>query len=171
MLGSKLTEQYRYIGCELLELEADLGIYSSPSEYVRKQFQSSSVFVPTEVLESYLDDLLSAGVPYSRLGLGKQRSNLLFYLMIGGSFVFAVLIGLLAVHYGYSIITSLIFTCGLSFPLVLAAFCIPQVAFARRLKFARLVSAEIIRRRGGDGEGRLKNLIAPKIMVPGLSPN
>ena len=147
---NRLLDHYQQIGRALLECERKLSTSLLPGQRHKREFGQSVVFVPVEVLESYLDDLLDVGVCDDSLFIRKptpaKRALLLSAVgaaAFGGS-VLAVLGGATVASLSALIITT--FLAGLGG----ALYFVPRLKVFRRFSFATILSSEIARRRGHD---------------------
>lgn len=160
---NKLLEQYRMTGRGLLAYEAVACAALIPSARRQRDFSAAVAFVPVEVLETYLDDLLDLGVSDESLFIRKSkpcwRGRLfLIVLMVAlagalcvwhGDLAAALMPALLAVAFLAGIGTTLYF--------------LPRTKAIRRFSFATVVSREIGQRRG-QGKPEVGNFAARFIM-------
>lgn len=120
-----------------------------------RELQVSTAFVPIEVLESYLEDLLNAVIPDERLFIKTRRSGLASMALALVGMVGATILGLLAVSSGAPLVLSLALTVCLAFPFAVLWHFAPREGAARRMRLAQVLSRVIAYRRGGDrGESR-----------------
>jgi hypothetical protein len=147
---TRLLEQYRQTGEALLTYERRVFGNLVPKNKHLVEFGQSVSFVPVEVLESYLDDLLDLEVSDDSLFIKKPRpAKPAIFLLF--TCIIALLYPLLA---GPSAIT------GIFLPaLVVVFFCaglgsalyfVPRTKVIRRFSFATVVSRQIAARRGHD---------------------
>lgn len=146
--GSRLlVRHYQTIGLALLAFEEDRESLLSKSETCQKTFREGVAFVPVEVLESYLDDLMDLSIEEEKLFLNHGRHN---FIRILWSFAFlAVGSAILILLLGNTVYVA---SC---IALLAAALYLPYWQRARgqvirRLQLARVVSKEVNRRRGRD---------------------
>lgn len=140
----RLLGQYRAIGSALLRVEFRRSVHI---------FRESVAAIPSEVLESYLDDLLDVSVREETLFIRRSLGWLRAILAPGVGFVVALGTGLYAAAGGasFSVALSLTVCAALPFALMLQYF--PKYGLMRRMGFAQIVSSEISRRRGRDRAG------------------
>ncbi len=160
---NKLLEQYRMIGRGLLAYESGSCATLIPSARSLRDFSAAVSFVPVEVLETYLDDLLDLGVSDESLFVKKSKPcwrgrsflTILMVALAGAIFVWhgdltaALLPALLAVTFLAGIGSTLYF--------------LPRTKAIRRFSFATLVSQEIGQRRG-QGKSEMGNFAARFLM-------
>lgn len=179
------SQHYKTIGNALVTLERDfsgikylmnLSILDNLKEGSALSqlvgcFRVAVSFVPLEVLESFLEDLLDIGISEERLNIqapGRVSvSSILSVFGLGLSFAT-----------GFHVVStggSLLFACALMFILVLPAVALwyfaPQFGVFRRFKFAKIVSMEISRRRGSGTEepGLRTRLVFEKLLGKKIS--
>ena len=147
---NRLLEQYQVTGGALLAYEGAVCATLIPSARSMRNFSTAVAFVPVEVLETYLDDLLDLGVNDESLFIKKSRPTVwgisivavLVCAMVGalsvwhGDLAAALMPALLAVTFLAGIGTTLYF--------------LPRTKVIRRFGFATVVSHEIGNRRGQD---------------------
>jgi hypothetical protein len=133
-----------------MEYESRLCSSLIPRHHPSKHFGQSVVFVPVEVLESYLDDLLELGVSDESLFIKKTRPAKRA-LVLSALGVSTFVVSVVAVLNGATIasLSALIivtFLAGLGG----AMYFVPRMRSLRRFSFATVLSREIARRRGHD---------------------
>ncbi len=147
---NRLLDQYQQTGLALIAYERRVGGALIPAQRYMKDFRRGVSFVPVEVLESYLDDLLDLSVSDESLFIKKSS---LSSKAVG-------LVGLCAATVGYvvwvgreaeqavslSALVLVAFFAGLAS----ALYFLPRTKVLRRFSFATLVSREIAARRGHD---------------------
>lgn len=144
---NRLLTHYQTIGGVLLKLEELHIRYSYGSSRVSKEFRQAVCFVPVEVLESYLEDLLDLESSEESLFIKRQvyktqlKILLLCLLSVAAFYFMSPNFGLIGKTVGYLL---------LSLPLIVLWSMTPYGALARRIRFGRLLSQEISRRRGDD---------------------
>ena len=147
---NRLLDQYQQVGRALLEFEDCVcGTLGSSKAYLAK-FSAGVSFVPVEVLEAFLDDVLDLGVSDESLFIRKRRPALrAILLLITG----ITALGLLMVPAPeisgaptLPLLMLVIFLAGLGS----AMYFIPRAKVLRRFNFATLISREISHRRGSD---------------------
>ena len=147
---NRLLEQYRHVGSSLLDYERRICGALIPGQRFSREFGYAVAFVPVEVLESYLDDLLDVGVSDESLFIKKLKPAKRALALIGvglaafGVSAVEVLNG--ATLASLSALILVTFFSGLG----AALYFIPRMKVLRRFSFATLVSGEIARRRGYD---------------------
>lgn len=147
---NRLLEQYQQTGRALLEYERRICGALIPGQRHNREFGQSVAFVPVEVLESYLDDLLDVGVSDESLFIKKlQPAKRALALSAVGLAAFAL--SAFEVLSGATVasLTALILVTFLA-GLGAALYFIPRMKVLRRFSFATVVSGEIARRRGHD---------------------
>jgi hypothetical protein len=160
---NKLLEQYRMIGRGLVGYEAGACAALIPSARNLRDFSAAVSFVPVEVLETYLDDLLDLGVSDESLFIKKSKPcwrgrSFLLVLM-------AALVGALFVWHGdltAALMPALLvvtFLAGLGSSL----YFLPRTKAIRRFSFATVVSREIGQRRG-QGKSEVGNFATRFLM-------
>jgi len=146
--GSRLMlRHYQIIGLALLAYEEQREGLLSKAEVCEKSFREGVAFVPVEVLESYLDDLMDLGVEDERLFLKRPRQELIRFLwslafLAIGSVVLILLLG--------NTIYMALSVAALAAALYLPFWQRSRSQVIRRLKLARVVTKEVNRRRGRD---------------------
>ncbi|MCB0317180.1 MAG: hypothetical protein KDD56_00380 [Bdellovibrionales bacterium] len=143
---------YKTIGISLLNAEKSMFETGDVSE-AHKQFRISSSTVPVEVLESYLEDLLSLNVSDVSLSIHTGKVSLASIEM-NILFPFAALLIFLV----YSLQERFAFSwnyvlCLIALVAVFLLYAAPRSKTKRRFMFAQILSREISRRRGqGDSD-------------------
>lgn len=147
---NRLLEQYQQTGRALLDYERRLCGALIPGPRFSREFGHAVAFVPVEVLESYLDDLLDVGVSDDSLFISKlkpaKRALALIAIAVTalGTSAFEVSGG--ATLASLTALILVTFFSGLG----AALYFIPRMKVIRRFSFATVVSGEIARRRGHD---------------------
>jgi len=147
---NRLLEQYQQTGRALLDYERRLCGALIPGPRFSREFGHAVAFIPVEVLESYLDDLLDVGVSDDSLFISKLKpaKRALALSAIGvtalGASAFEVSGG--ATLASLTTLILVTFFSGLG----AAVYFIPRMKVIRRFSFATVVSGEIARRRGHD---------------------
>lgn len=164
--------QYRTIGAELICYEQQYYQqwrgYSRPSFEALRAFREGVVFVPVEILESYLEDLLELDISEERLFIYRERSSLpVLAIALLGLFG-SLAAGLFAAYVGASLILSFALTAIIALPFGVLLHFAPRDSLTRRMMFAKVVSHEISRRRGGDREsGEVSSLTLEQLLRAG----
>lgn len=160
---NKLLEQYRMIGHGLLAYESGACAALIPSARSLRDFSAAVSFVPVEVLETYLDDLLDLGVSDESLFIKKSKACWRGRLFLG---VLAVAIaGAVSVWHGdlaaafMPALLAITFLSGIASTL----YFLPRTKAIRRFSFATVVSREIGQRRG-QGKSEVGNFAARFLM-------
>ena len=147
---NRLLEHYRQVGRSLLDYERRVCGALIPGPRFSREFGHAVAFVPVEVLESYLDDLLDVGVSDESLFIKKlkpaKRALALIVIGIAAFGVSAVEVLNGATLASLSALILVTFFSGLG----AALYFIPRMKVIRRFTFATVVSGEIARRRGYD---------------------
>ncbi len=147
---NRLLEQYQQVGRSLLDYEQRICGALIPGPRFSREFGHGVAFVPVEVLESYLDDLLDVGVSDESLFIRKLKpaKRALALIVIGIVALAACAIQVLngATITSLSALILVTFFSGLG----AALYFIPRMKVVRRYSFATVVSGEIARRRGYD---------------------
>jgi hypothetical protein len=146
----RLRDQYRQVGSALLDFEQEIYRGMLSGEVLRRDFAHAVAFVPVEVLESYLDDLLDLRVSDESLFFCRRSASLrlpLFLMVIGGATfcLTQVLESLpLPVVLGVAFLAGVVTTVAL----------LPHTRPVRRFGAAKVVANEISRRRGHSQDDR-----------------
>ncbi len=141
---NRLLGHYQTVGQELLRIETQGGIGS---------FREGVAFVPVEVLESYLEDLLDLGVKEETLFITREFEWFRSRQVLGVGLVAALSTGLYAASTGASLPVSFGLSALFSFPFGVLFHGAPKSGLVRRMSFAQILSGEISRRRGRDRDG------------------
>ena len=169
-MPSGLKTHYLTVGSELLKYEMEcLGWRLNNEDAARRQFREGVSFVPVEVLESFLDDLLDLRIPDRSLHIERQ-------IRFAGVVLAGIALILLGIALNY-------FAMGLSYfqsfafsmLLGLGALFVWHHTYRRshrRLLFVKILSQEISRRRGRHGDGTAVSLgdVALGRVIPGQKP-
>jgi|694.fasta_scaffold110661_4 hypothetical protein len=146
----RLLDQYRQIGRSLLEFEEGVCGYLGSSKAHLAVFSTSVSFVPVEVLEGFLDDLLDLGVSDESLFIRKSRPALRAILLLVTCISALLLLTFNTSAFSEStalpLLLLVVFLAGLGS----ALYFIPRTKVLRRFNFATVVSREISQRRGID---------------------
>ncbi len=150
----RLEEQYRTIGKALGQFEKTNGRFRTPSPSSVKEFRQSLVFLPVEVLQSYLDDLLNLEIKPEQLFISHDAfgSRIAWVAVFG--LALAIGLGLYAASGGATLLLSFALTVCIACPFAVLWHLSPREATVRRMRFAQLLSHEISKRRGG-GKGTM----------------
>ncbi len=142
-MKNQLLDNYLIIGKELIFSES-YGTIAS--------FREGIASVPLEVLESYLEDLLDNSVQEDVLGINRGSPWFYSFKVIAFGILGSVAGGLYCVSVGASVLSSFSLILILSAPFGSILYLSTRIGLMRRMKFARVVSAEIARRRGKDDQ-------------------
>lgn len=146
--SAKLRNHYSSIGKSLLNYEQKLGGYGHSAK-LQESFQRGVVLVPVELLEAYHNDLLDIDCDDTTLSIARSLWKVpTIYLALLG-LMGANITGLSMASYGTALPVALAVTLSLSLPFVFLWY-VSHDRTTRRLRFAKIVGAEISRRRGGD---------------------
>lgn len=149
---NRLMSQYRTIGTALLCYEESYSSRFMPNGGGRRDFSISVSFVPVEVLEAYLDDLLDVSVTDESLFI--RRTTSVVRRIVGAAVAAVLAIGLVGTWTHSPVVPAMVLTlCGIGF--LCTAFALPRMKVVRRFSFATLVSREIAGRRG-QGHGNFR---------------
>ena len=144
-----LLAQYKVTGRALLKIESHPAACSLSSRLLQGEFRENVAFVPLEVLESYLEDLLDLTISDEQLFIAKERS------FKGGSLLLGVLTLVLFGVASFFLARKLLLLLGVLYGLsllVLGYWNGSRKGPVRRVFFARILSREVSRRRGeSDG--------------------
>lgn len=143
-----LRSHYQRIGDELCAIDSGLSRYGLRRDY--QNFRVGVATVPVEVLESYCEDLLDIEVPEERLCINRRNLGLFFQMLAIVGLAAAFGWGLWSVARGASLIVSFVMTFFMSAPFAILWHFSPRMQLMRRIGFARIISQEIFRRRGGE---------------------
>jgi hypothetical protein len=156
-----LLGQYKTIGTALVAYEDASGREATET------LRTSLAFVPLEVLESYLEDLLNLEISLDKLfirsGNGGRRSICIALL----GMVVATGFGLFAASSGASLFLSFTLTVCLAFPFAVLWHFAPREGVTRRVRLAQLLSRIVSGRRGGDDdeEGTTTRLLLSDLLA------
>jgi len=147
---TRLLEHYRHTGLALLTYEGRMYGSLGPSSANSTEFSHGVAFVPVEVLESYLDDLLDLGVSDESLFIKKPRPSrravvlLAVCLLALLGAIISLTIGSVEVPIPALLLVTFLAGIGSTF------YFLPRTKILRRFGFATVVSREIALRRGHD---------------------
>lgn len=160
--SNSLKTQYRLIGEELKNFDSiSVSFFSSFSE-----FREGVSFIPVEVLENYFDDLLDLDVSEQTLNISNDKTILLSNIFVMLGIIAASLVGFYIASSLNSIIFASFIALCVATPFLSFLVFMPKLGNARRMRFARIVSKEIARRRGSDDDGiNRRRLLIDKILL------
>ncbi len=147
---NRLMNQYSCIGQELLHYELSARRYGYGSFSAFSHFREGVAFVPLEVLESYLEDLLDLEITEAHLGIVRETQPLNWTAVSLVGLCGAIGLGLFAASTGASLLASFALTVALACPFAVLWHFAPRGGATRRMAFAQIVSHEVARRRGSD---------------------
>lgn len=164
--ANSLRCHYKLIGEELKNFDSiSVSFFSSFSE-----FREGVAFVPVEVLESYFDDLLDLEVSEQTLNISNNKTVLLSNLTVILGIISAFLVGFYTASSLNSILFASFIALCVASPFLAFLVFMPKLGNARRMRFARIVSKEIARRRGSDEDGiNRRRLLIDKILLRNYS--
>ncbi len=146
--SGNLKQHYTLIGKSLLELESQIPFYNFLVSKTPSCLQSNIAFVPTEVLESYLEDLLDFSINDEKLCINKSNLQTPYYLLSLLGLLLAVIFGLQLAYSGATFYMASSGVLLIALPSALVWHLSPKIAPNRRLFFAKILSQEIDRRTG-----------------------
>jgi hypothetical protein len=157
---NRLMGQYQVIGQALLYYEDHSSSRFILNRQSSREFSVGVSFVPVEVLETYLDDLLDLTVGDDTLCI-KRSSSMLKKVV---AFLAVVGVGLIQLESWLSLsLMSIVLLSTLIIGLLCVAFALPRMRVVRRFSFATLVSREIATRRG-QGHSGLRSFAGRMLM-------
>jgi hypothetical protein len=147
---TRLLDHYRQVGASLLAFEDRVcGTFGSSKAHVRS-FAVEVSFVPVEVLEAFLDDVLDLGVSDESLFIKKSKPATRAVALLGICFGATALVASRgpseALASCLPLLLLVVFLAGLGS----AMYFIPRAKVFRRFNFATVLSREISNRRGSD---------------------
>jgi hypothetical protein len=145
--GGNLGEHYRLIGQTLVRCEREAGLLGSSLLARVAEIRASLAAVPIEVLESYLEDLLSPNVSDETLYVRRDSRafRLWMSLLMAAAALGVIITFRLDLPFHSFLLASTLFTGVLV--LVASAFFL-RSSLRRRVLFARVLSRVIADRRG-----------------------
>ncbi len=162
---SGLARHYRIIGTELMRLEQRCASLNRDMAQAQRDFRVGVVLVSTEILEAFLDDLFDLRSNDSKLFIRRDGSKIREVWIPIGGLLASIACGLYASTFGISLLWSLLLSVVLALPFGLLLSMVPHGGAPRRMLFAQVVSHEILRRRGRQGN-RVTNAFSDAQMVP-----
>ncbi len=166
-----LCNDYRTIAGALLKLEKFSGLQVYFSKENSSPLQYEVAFVHTEVLESYLDDLLDFTISDQSLFILKKQTLRIFNLLALLGLLIATVVGFKMAEHGFSFYAALIAVLMIALPSGAFLHLAPKFLPNRRLFFAKILSQEISRRKGIDEDGRFLTKISKKILKSSALPD
>lgn len=153
---NRLLVQYRTVGHALRTFERrswpfGLNRVRRPAE---REFRLAVAYVPIEVLESYLEDLLDLDFGEERLFIEQPGVQLSFPNLAAIALGFCILGGAFGLMADESPLLSTAVGCVLA--LSIFAFCLSRHQATRRMRFANILSQEISRRRGSTRDNSVR---------------
>lgn len=149
-VSGNIRERFKIIGKVLLEIEESNLLYSFLPKQPKKILQENLAFMPTEVLEAYLEDLIDFTISDEELYIKNakdSRFELLTLLSVVGT-------TMVMSYSGFELLST---SLTVGFIIILAAVIqklTPSILPNRRLFFARILSAEISRRNGDQNKDK-----------------
>ena len=147
---ARLLDHYRQVGLALLKFEERVCGTLGSSKAHFAEFSTEVSFVPVEVLEAFLDDVLDLGVSDESLFIKKPRPATRALLLLGTCMSALLLLFFQAPQIAGStslpLLLLVVFLAGLGS----AMYFIPRAKVLRRFNFATVISREISQRRGTD---------------------
>ncbi len=163
-----LSNHYRVIGNELLLIERAHGPFRYRSGGVSTQFRENMTCVSTQILESYLDDLLDREISEERLFIENRRAIVGHFVLPLIGVLLGVVSGLYASSLGAPLIISFCLAIAMVLPSIGMLYFAPRGGLMRRMAFAQIVSHEILRRRGGSDFESVTGLRGAGIKIGGM---
>jgi hypothetical protein len=151
----KTLGHYQTVGKELLSFEEKRTLRGQGISRLIAEFRVGVSFVPVEVLELYLDDLLDVGTSEESLFIERSKRSKIFNVLLLGIFVAMFAAVIFFASKGNAYLQVAIIPMGVAVAFSLAWYLSPYSGVARRLGFARILSQEISRRRGGHAESEI----------------
>lgn len=154
-----LQHSYSTIGAALTAYDYNCFCNKQHEDVAFSVFREDLVFVNVEVLESYLEDLLNLQMSDEYLCISKDCScwpTRIFEVSIA---LFAVCMGSVSALLGATQTMAYALTFISIIPLLCVYYLSPR-STRRRMRFGRVVSREISRRRGHDKDGAGRNNIS-----------
>lgn len=160
-----LAEHYRTVGSELVAYESRVGPLRSVIDLGRgyagrisessksfKEFSQGVSFVPVEVLESYLEDILDLQVSDQKLSIIRYNKPIPpGYFCLAGMGA-ALALGGYCAGIGGGLLLSMAVTLFMALPFAVVWYFVPHEGWVRRIGFAHVLSQEVRRRRGIHSE-------------------
>lgn len=151
----RMLGQYKIIGQELERLSQTLRHYTSvPSMEEIKSFQQSLAFIPTEILDSYREDLLDPQIRPERLFIQTTKFSWKLPLIAFSGMSGAIALGLHAASSGANFFLSFGVTLLIAAPFAAIWHFVPRDGTTKRLRYAQWLAEEIHRRNGDGGTPR-----------------
>lgn len=137
---ASLREYYLTVGNALIEANGN-----------QHQFRQAVVFLPVEILESYLQDLLTPRITNETLFIRPEPISAARFIWVP----LVILATVLFITVSLGLISPIYLTAVLALTLACVSAALVYYSLSqgmlRRMKFSRMVNIEIIRRRGNDG--------------------
>jgi len=149
---SRLTQQYRLIGRGLTRIEKKHGRFGRITKESQDHFHTTVAFIPVEVLDSYLEDLLEVGTRSEQLYLKKDTVGIWFGICAFLGLTGALIAGLWSAASGASLSFSFLLSIAIVSPFAVLWHLSSKESYLRRLRLARVLSQEISGRRGRGNE-------------------
>ena len=166
-----LKRHYQTVGQALLNYEKLCAVCPYRAGRFKLFFQAEVSFVTTETLESYLEDLLDLGVKENSLFIKSPARIYVIGALILAGMLGSFAVGLYSATSGASWIFSFSVSVITSIPFAMLWHFFPIDRLSRRMRFARLLSREISRRRGTDNTAESVSSIFSSFLGSAQQPN
>jgi hypothetical protein len=157
--ASALQPSYGAIGTALSLYDYNCFVNKWSEETSFAAFREDVVFIRVEVLESYLEDLLNLKMGDEYLHISRDVSRWSARLFEISIIIFAVAMGCVSALFGASQTMAYSLTFLSIIPLMGIYYLSPR-STRRRMRFARVLSREISRRRGHHKDGSARGGIS-----------
>ena len=148
--SGNIKNHYRVIGTTLLELEPYTSIYNYILKRSPEALQSNLAFIPDEIIESYLEDLLDFTISDHQLHIYRRNFTPKYNVIAIFGLILSMAFGLKLAYSGASFYLALTGVLLIALPSGIIWHLAPKIAPNRRLFFVKLLSQELDRRNGGD---------------------
>ena len=162
--NAALAHQYQVIANALHEI-ASQSAFGCPSTTPESQeaFRIGVVFVSTEVLDSYREDLLNPNCSDKYLLIEREFNSKKQSILSAAGILAASMLGLVLAVQGLGVFPAWLTTVALAAPFALYWVEAPRRALRRRYAFASIIGAEIARRKGAQPPSEAPNSGRPLI--------
>jgi len=154
----RLDGQYRIIGLGLSAIEEQHGRFGRVTRESQEQFHTTVAFLPVEVLESYLEDLLEVGTSSEQLYLKRDSVGRWLGISAFLGLAGALVAGLWNAASGASLLLSFLLSVLIASPFAIVWHLSSKESYLRRLRLARVVSQEISSRRGSGADSDVRRV-------------
>ena len=158
----RLLAQYKTVGHALLSVEHLSDAYRSGAQ---RNFEEDVAFIPLEVLESYLEDLLDLEITDGQLFIVREPGLRPSLGLSGAMLSMVAAVAMFAFTGNLVLLAGFAFVSLMSFLLHMAET--PHGA-VRRVSFARVLSCEVSRRRGEGGDAHHFAWTSTRFDIKGL---